>query len=74
MAYGEGATPEAFAAKRAGAHMRGHWTSDARRVEGKGRAWPGDFGYASMAPQVANQRAEWRASEVQPRPRPKRRA
>ncbi|MCH6578433.1 MAG: cupin domain-containing protein [Proteobacteria bacterium] len=43
MAYGEGETLEAFDAKLAGAHMRGQWTSDARRDEGKGGAWQGDL-------------------------------
>ena len=43
MAYGEGETLEAFDAKLAGAHMRGQWTSDARRDEGKGGAGQGDL-------------------------------
>lgn len=42
MAYREGENLEAFNAKLAGAHMRGQWTSDALRDEGKGGAWRGD--------------------------------
>ena len=41
MATGEGEELEAFDARLADAHMRGQWTSDTRRDEGKGGAWRG---------------------------------
>ncbi len=41
MATGESEDLEAFDARLAGAHMRGQWTSDSRRDEGKDGAWRG---------------------------------
>ncbi len=43
MATGEGEELEAFDTRLADAHMRGQWTSDAGRDEGKGGAWQGDL-------------------------------